>query len=415
MSPPGWRGDDTEPVEHKGKQKTMAHHAATARRDACASDRRTEPATRVSRARRRSLPSRPLALVMGDIDMVGALGFGGIPSALFDSAPSPARFSRHVRSVLPWHNAEESPSEVVQTLLAFASTQPAQPVLFPQTDEALLLASRHRDELGHAFRCALPPADLVEQLVDKGRFQTLAEERGLPIPHAHRLRPLHDQDPRRLPLRYPLVIKPVVRRDAWELMAGGNKAFHVESPDDLAALWPRLVDCDQEILAQAVVDGPETRIVSFHAYVDADGEMAGSFTGRKIRTYPQRYGHSTSVEITELPDVARLGREILGRIGFRGVVKLDFKRDARRRPAPARDQPAVQPLAPPGRHRGREPARARLRRSHRGAASGRGRCALGSDLVPADARCAGGLRGWDVAASVAPLGALVRCGLGARG
>jgi predicted ATP-grasp superfamily ATP-dependent carboligase len=265
---------------------------------------------------------------MGDIDMVGALGVGGIPSALFDSAPSPARFSRHVRSVLPWHNAEEDPAGVVRTLMDFARTQPAQPVLFPQTDEALLLVSRHRDELCPPFRCALPPAELVEQLVDKGRFQALAERHGLPIPHAHPLRPDHDQDPRRLPLRYPLVVKPVVRRDAWELMAGGNKAFHVESPDGLAAIWSRLVDCDQEILAQEVVDGPETRIVSFHAYVDAHGELAGSFTGRKIRTYPQRYGHSTSVEVTELPDVARLGREILDRIGFRGVVKLDFKRDA---------------------------------------------------------------------------------------
>ena len=306
----------------------MGHDAATALLDACARDGRADPATRTSRAGGRSQPSRPLALVMGDIDMVGALGVGGIPSALFDSAPSPARFSRHVRSVLPWSSAEDDPSKVVQTLLAFARTQPTQSVLFPQTDEALLLVSRHREELRDAFRFTLPPADMVEQLVDKGRFQTLAERHRLPIPRAQRLRPDHDQDPRRLALRYPLVIKPVVRRDAWELMAGGNKAFHVESPDDLGAIWSRLIDCDQEILAQEVVDGPETQIESFHAYVDAYGAIAGSFTGRKIRTYPQRYGHSTSVEVTELPDVARLGRETLDRIGFRGVVKLDFKRDA---------------------------------------------------------------------------------------
>jgi predicted ATP-grasp superfamily ATP-dependent carboligase len=260
--------------------------------------------------------------------VVSALAVGGIPSALFDSPPSPARFSRHVRSVLPWHNAAEHPAEVVQTLLAFARTQPAQPVLFPQTDEALLLVSRHRDELGRGFRFALPPAELVEKLVDKGLFQALAEQHGLPIPHAHRLRPGHDQDPRRLSLRYPLVIKPVVRRDAWELMAGGNKAFHAASQDDLVAIWSRLVDCDQEILAQEVIDGPETGIESFHAYVDARGELAGSFTGRKIRTFPERYGHSTSVEVTQLPDVARLGREVLDRIDFRGVVKVDFKRDA---------------------------------------------------------------------------------------
>lgn len=306
----------------------MAHDAATTLLVERPTRRLARPAKRASRERRRSPQSRPIALVMGDIDMVSALAVGGIQSALFDSAPSAARFSRHVRSVLPWHNAAEHPSEVVQTLLAFARSQPAQPVLFPQTDEALLLVSRHRGELESGFRFTLPPADMVEKLVDKGRFQALAEQHGLPIPHAHRLRPGRNQDPRELSLRYPLVIKPVVRRDAWELMAGGNKAFHAATRDDLAVIWSRLIDCDQEILAQEVVDGPETRIESFHAYVDADGQLAGSFTGRKIRTYPERYGHSTSVEVTQLPDVARLGREILDRIGFRGVVKVDFKRDA---------------------------------------------------------------------------------------
>jgi D-aspartate ligase len=42
---------------------------------------------------------------------------------------------------------------------------------------------------------------------------------------------------------------------------------------------------------------------------------------------PPRYGHSTAVEITPLPDVAELGREVLARLGLRGVAKLDFKRD----------------------------------------------------------------------------------------
>jgi D-aspartate ligase len=307
----------------------MGDDAGTTLLVARSTRRRTRPEKRAFRERRHSPLSRPLALVMGDIDMVSALGVGGIQSALFDCTPSAARFSRHVRCVLPWHNAAEHPTKVVQTLLAFARTQPAQPVLFPQTDEALLLVSRHRGELGSGFRFALPPADMVEKLVDKGRFQALAEQHGLPIPHAHRLRPGRDQHPRQLALRYPLVIKPVVRRDAWELMAGGNKAFHAAGQADLAVIWSRLIDCDQEILAQEVVDGPETSIESFHAYVDANGELAGSFTGRKIRTYPERYGHSTSVEVTWLPDVARLGCEILERIDFRGVVKVDFKRDAK--------------------------------------------------------------------------------------
>jgi D-aspartate ligase len=35
--------------------------------------------------------------------------------------------------------------------------------------------------------------------------------------------------------------------------------------------------------------------------------------------------------VTPLPDVAELGREVLARLGLRGVAKLDFKRDDRGR------------------------------------------------------------------------------------
>jgi predicted ATP-grasp superfamily ATP-dependent carboligase len=80
------------------------------------------------------------------------------------------------------------------------------------------------------------------------------------------------------------------------------------------------------VLAQEAVPGPEREIFSYHAYVDANGEVAGEFTGRKIRTLPRERGMSTALTTTEAPTVAELGRDLLKRIGLRGPVKLDFKR-----------------------------------------------------------------------------------------
>ncbi|MDP9293364.1 MAG: hypothetical protein M3O90_02895 [Actinomycetota bacterium] len=42
-----------------------------------------------------------LALVMGDADLVRALGIAGIPSACFGVPDESARFSRHARVMLP--------------------------------------------------------------------------------------------------------------------------------------------------------------------------------------------------------------------------------------------------------------------------------------------------------------------------
>ncbi len=288
-------------------------------------------AARRSPRRTASRSDLPLALVLGDVDLVRALGIAGIPVAFFGAPDSAARFSRHVREALPWIDPWDRQEELVAALLAFAHSQPEPPVLFPQSDAALLVTSRHRAELAQGFRVALADAELIEQLVDKGRFQDLAQRHGLPVPRAHRLRPAPGQPAPVLDVQFPVLIKPIVRTDEWESMAGWSKAFQATGSDDLVAMWNRLAGLPLEILAQELVPGPESRIESFHAYVDEHGAIVGEFTGRKIRTFPPSYGHSTAVEVTDLPDVAELGREVFGRLRLRGVAKADFKRDGRGR------------------------------------------------------------------------------------
>jgi D-aspartate ligase len=271
--------------------------------------------------------SGPLGVVMGDVDVVRALGVAGIASAFFGFDEDAARFSRHVRVTLPWIDHWERQEELAGMLLAFAREQDEAPVLFPQTDATLLMASRRRDRLAEGLRFVLAGHDLVEQLVDKARFQALAAERGLPVPPAQRLRPVAGAPPPALEVPFPIVIKPLTRTPGWTGLAGASKALHVMDGDDFAAAWPALSALPTELLAQQLIAGPESRIESFHVYVDATGAIAGSFTGRKIRTFPLDYGHSTAVEIVALPDVAELGREVVERLGLTGVAKLDFKRD----------------------------------------------------------------------------------------
>jgi predicted ATP-grasp superfamily ATP-dependent carboligase len=81
-------------------------------------------------------------------------------------------------------------------------------------------------------------------------------------------------------------------------------------------------------MAQALVAGDETHIVSYHAYIDSDGEVAGEFTGRKIRTYPAEFGMSCALITTDDEPLARAGRDLVARLGLVGPAKLDFKRAA---------------------------------------------------------------------------------------
>ena len=268
-----------------------------------------------------------VACVMGDIDLVRSLGLAGIPCAVVARPGAAPRFSRFTRAVLEWADAWTRPEALVATLVRFAAAQPEPPTLFYQEDRELLLVSRHRDQLAPVFRFVAPDPSLVEALVDKAQFQLLAARLGLPVPPARQLRPGDQTAAAALDLRFPIVLKPLTRRtDQWEPLGGSGKALQVQNPAELSRLWPRLAAANLELLAQELIPGPETRIESCHVYVDGDGEIVASFTGQKIRTWPRHYGHSTALTITDAPDVAALGRELVSQLQLRGVAKFDFKR-----------------------------------------------------------------------------------------
>jgi predicted ATP-grasp superfamily ATP-dependent carboligase/CelD/BcsL family acetyltransferase involved in cellulose biosynthesis len=267
------------------------------------------------------------ACVMGDIDLIRALGLAGVPTVAVAPPGDPARFSRFTRSSLDWLDSWSRADELVEVLLEHARVQPEPPVLFYQEDRGLLLVSRHRERLREGFRFVIPEAELVEQLVDKGRFQLLAERLHLPVPPARVFRPTEESPPLSLDLEYPVVLKPVTRRvDRWTPIAGDRKAIRIDGPGAISALWPQLAEAGLVVLIQAIVPGSETRVESYHVYVDASGVVVAEFTGRKLRTQPVSLGDSTALEITDAADVARVGRDIVRRLGLRGVAKLDFKR-----------------------------------------------------------------------------------------
>ena len=273
------------------------------------------------------MSAAPLAMVLGDVDLVHALALDGIRSAVFDAEDSGARFSRHVDANVPWVDHWRRPSEAADQLCAFAATQAEPPVLMPQTDGDLFVASRFREQLGNVFRLVLADAGLVEALADKAAFARLGEQLDLPVPPSRVLDPRttgwHDVD-----LPAPLIVKPLLRDSGrWSPLGGGAKATQVADEAALRELWPTLEELELPVLVQRSIPGPESRIESYHAYVDPAGRVAGAFTGRKIRTWPNAYGMSSAVEITDVADVARLGQEVLERLGLRGQAKADFKRD----------------------------------------------------------------------------------------
>ncbi len=268
----------------------------------------------------------PLACVIGTVDLLRPLGLAGIKCAVVARPGSPKRYSRFVNQVVDWADPWKQPDELLEGLVRFGTAQENRPVLYYEGDWDLLLVSRRRERLAKVFRFVLPDATLVEDLVDKDRFRAVAERLSLPVPKSRRLSPEHAR-PDDVDLRFPLIVKPLTRQMAtWDGLADGAKALEVETLADLRRAWRILARADVEILAQELIPGPETLIESYHVYVDEQGDRVAEFTGKKIRTFPAAYGHSTALVITRASDVLALGRQVVHRLDLRGVAKLDFKR-----------------------------------------------------------------------------------------
>src|SRR3954471_4180249 len=263
--------------------------------------------------------SEASAVLVGDDDMVRALGLAGLPCLLVAQPSNAARWSRFVTGVLDVRRAD-----LADALVAHAHAQSEPPVLFLQEDDSLRFADRHRKRLSSAFRLALAPSELLADLLDKPRFQALAAELGLPVPRAVCV---NGTTPSELAdLRPPLLVKPAQRDGDWLSTTGGAKAIAVADQAAWARMHPKLAGLGGDLLVQEQVPGGEERIESYHAYVGADGETLGEFTGRKLRTWPSRFGGSTALVTTDAPDVRELGRSVVERLGLRGPLKADFKR-----------------------------------------------------------------------------------------
>jgi predicted ATP-grasp superfamily ATP-dependent carboligase len=265
--------------------------------------------------------------VLGDLDLVRPLRRAGVRCAAALAHDDPARYSRFVVGGIEPLDHWTDQTGFAEQLVAWGQRQTEPPVLFYQTDGDLLTVSRHRDVLARTFRFVLPHADLVEDLVDKARFSRLADRLDLPVPRSLVLRaPVAPSLP---DMPYPLIVKPLLRQALTTLHVAG-KAVRVDDADQLRRLVESIGD-RVDLLAQKWVPGPESCIEGYHAYVDSAGTVVAEFTGRKIRTHPRQFGHTTALEITHQPDVAELGRELLSRIDLQGVAKVDLKRDPRGR------------------------------------------------------------------------------------
>lgn len=163
--------------------------------------------------------------------------------------------------------------------------------------------------------------------MDKGFQHAVAREIGFPVPAS--VVPGSEADAlaavRGGGLRFPVILKargaPAFRRRfrAQVLLARDEEELR-RAYADAAPFDPQLCE---------VIPGGDHRLWTLGSYRDASGRPLASFTGRKLRQWPPRFGTARAAESRWDPGLAARGHRVLDALGLHGISQVEVKRDPR--------------------------------------------------------------------------------------
>ncbi|MBI3110174.1 MAG: hypothetical protein HYZ01_01265 [Ignavibacteriales bacterium] len=248
-----------------------------------------------------------------------------------------AFYSRYCmgRFILPAFTGEHH-GQILEILREAAGRCTDKPVLFYVSDAELAFVWHFRRELEPIFRFLLPPERILEGLFNKVLFSRIAEEKGLPVPRTMTVTGGSVLNPRFAWNSFPCIVKPAFSQDwvwdteeQWERYGPYKKALRrIDSREELLEFCHGLPSRAAGFVIQSYIDGGDDAIQSFHGYFNERSQCLGYFVGRKIRTYPPHTGGSAYIRTVQNDSLAQLSLGLLQLIGFRGIVKIDYKWDA---------------------------------------------------------------------------------------
>jgi len=257
-----------------------------------------------------------------------SLGRRGIPVVLVDGERGVAGRSRFVRSET-LRGPSEHPDEWIDLLQRIASQLSRPAVLFATNDTLTELVARHAAQLAESYRYLIPEAEIVEAIVDKGSQYQRAHAAGVPIPRTE-FPESHDDIVRiAAQVAYPNFLKPHRSLPGRAVIEQKRKLVVVEDPSDLIDTFDRLATPDNPFLVQERVPGPDTSLFYYLGFWDDAGDEHSFMTAQKLRQYPAGIGDGSLVQTVHEREVVELSRKLLLAFGYRGLVNVEFKRDAR--------------------------------------------------------------------------------------
>lgn len=265
----------------------------------------------------------------GSLGIARSLGRLGVEVHGITPMPgAPAALSRYW-SACHARDVEGAPaSQAVDYLLDLGRKLGRTALLIPVSDGLTLLVAENAAQLRERFVFPDLPARTARALVSKKEMYFLARRLG--IPTAETAFPCSKAEVVAFlgKAAFPVMVKAIdgarlKRRAGCTLVIARNEAELLEQYD-------RLEDPEvPNLMLQEYIPGDDDTVWMFNGYFDAASDCLFGITGKKIRQNPV-YTGSTSLGICLAnEDVDRTTRRFMKAIGYRGILDIGYRYDAR--------------------------------------------------------------------------------------
>jgi predicted ATP-grasp superfamily ATP-dependent carboligase len=237
-------------------------------------------------------------------------------------------FCCHTRVCQQILETDLNTADVVRCLEKLGPQLAQKGVLFPCTDNTVLLLSSYREQLEPWFHMALPKTQVVEELMDKMSFLSFAKEHGLPIPDTAFVHNRKEAEEAAECMSFPCVIKPSMKTTLWKSQ-NLPKAYIAANTKELLDFYDKNGQFANTFIVQEWIEGTDADLYSCNCYFDQNNNPQTTFVARKIRQWPPRTGTSSlGLEVRE--DVVLVTTlELFQKAGYWGLGYVEMKRDSR--------------------------------------------------------------------------------------
>ena len=263
----------------------------------------------------------------GGLGAIRSLGRLGVPVyGVHEDPLAPAARSRYLHGRWIWRLEPDDLQRVRAGLVTLAERIGRQSVLIPTDDAGAIFLAEHGTDLRPYFLFSDPPRDLPRQLA--GKYTLYQRCRELDVPCAAAALPGTLREAYRFAEQtgFPLMAKLAT---PWQSKSAKKmrSTTVIRSHDDLSQTWWA---CDESgsgaLMLQEYVKGWD---YFFHAYCDAHSRCQPGFVGSKERSYPAQAGLTSLGRWVDNPDLHQQAADLMARVGFRGIVDLDYRFDPR--------------------------------------------------------------------------------------